>query len=241
MPHKLLMATSKTSPLLAAVTGPKEQFASVWPGMLTPFLRHFARQRTLQAALASQPVALEGALAVVSRARHAALYARDWAVLRHDIEVDEVTTAALLHDLAELVLWCHAPDAALQISRMRQERPGRRSDAAQRLVLGFSLAELQLALVREWRLPPLLLRLMDDYNASTPRVLNVALAAAVARHVAQGWNDAALPDDYKAVGKLLGVAPQLARDRVVRVAVLAARDWQWSGVIPPAAWLPLIG
>ena len=72
------------------------------------------------------PTALQGALAVISRARHAALYARDWAVLRHDIEIDEVTTAALLHDLAELLLWCCAPQLAMQI----QDAPARATTCA---------------------------------------------------------------------------------------------------------------
>jgi HD-like signal output (HDOD) protein len=80
---------------------------------LEPFLAHFSNQPTLEAQLESDPAALRGALTVVSRARHAALFARDWAVLRHDIEVDEVTTAALLHDFAELLLWCCAPRVAV--------------------------------------------------------------------------------------------------------------------------------
>ena len=83
---------------------------------INPFLGHFARQEILKTRLAENPIALQGARAVIGRARHAALYARDWAVLRHDIEIDEVTTAALLHDLAELLVWCFTPTAARPIA-----------------------------------------------------------------------------------------------------------------------------
>ena len=206
---------------------------------LNPFLTHFSGQETLQARLGHHPAALEGALAVVSRARHAALYARDWAVLRHDIEIDEVTTAALLHDLAELLLWACAPQQAMLIQELQHEHH-MRSEAAQRAVLGFPLIALQLELAHEWQLPDLLIELMDERHAHTPRALNVSLAVAVARHSAHGWDDAALPDDFEAIGRLLSIGPVAARERVMKVAVKAAQDWEWYGVPPAVAQLAAI-
>ena len=206
---------------------------------LNPFLTHFSGQESLQTRLGHHPAALEGALAVVSRARHAALYARDWAVLRHDIEIDEVTTAALLHDLAELLLWACAPQQAMLIQELQQEHR-MRSEAAQRAVLGFPLIALQLELAHKWQLPELLCDLMDERHALTPRSLNVSLAVAVARHSAHGWNDAALPDDFAAIGRLLSMSPDTARERVVKVALKAAQDADWYGVPPAAASLPNI-
>ena len=199
---------------------------------LNPFLQHFSQQETLQSRLGHHPAALEGALAVVSRARHAALYARDWAVVRHDVEVDEVTTAALLHDLAEMLLWCCAPHQAMLIQELQQEHH-MRSEAAQRAVLGFPMIALQLELAHEWQLPELLCELMDERQAVTQRALNVTLAVALARHSAHGWDDAALPDDFAAIGRLMGANATAARDRVIKVAVRAAADWDWYGV-PPA-------
>lgn len=203
---------------------------------LNPFLKHFSGQETLEARLGHHPAALEGALNVVSRARHAALYARDWAALRHDIEIDEVTTAALLHDLAELLLWCCEPQQAMLIQELQQEHH-MRSEAAQRAVLGFPLIALQLELAREWQLPELLCELMDERHALNARAINVSLAVAVARHSAHGWDDAALPDDYTSMGKLLGLSPASAKDRVVKVALRAAQDSDWYGVPSPAAAL----
>ena len=206
---------------------------------LNPFLEHFSTQETLQSRLGHHESALDGALAVVSRARHAALYARDWGVLRHDIEIDEVTTAALLHDFAELLLWCCAPHQAMLIQELQHEHH-MRSEAAQRAVLGFPLIALQLELAHAWKLPELLCELMDERHAHTPRALNVSLAVAVARHSAHGWDDPALPDDFAAIGKLLSIGPIAARDRVIKVAVKAAADWAWYGVPPAAAQLMTI-
>jgi hypothetical protein len=69
---------------------------------------------------------------------------------------------------------------------------------------------------------------MDERHADSPRALNVTLAVAIARHSANGWNDAALPHDLEAFGRLLGVGPMLARERLMRSAAFAAAaegDW----------------
>jgi HD-like signal output (HDOD) protein len=190
---------------------------------IDPFLAQFTRQPILQTWLAHDPESLEGALTVISRARHAGIYARDWAVLRHDIEVDEVIIAALLHDLAELLLWCWAPRLARLIDKLKIDQQ-MRSEAAQRAVLGFPLIALQLELAREWRLPKLLCGLMDVRHAATPRGLNVSLAVAVARHSAVTWDDPALPDDFEGIARLLGLTPGQARARVMRLAAEAAEQ-----------------
>jgi HD-like signal output (HDOD) protein len=204
---------------------------------IDPFLSHFTRQPILQTWLAQDEDSLHGAMTVISRARHAGIYARDWATLRHDIEIDEVVIAALLHDISELLLWCWAPRLARLIEKLKHE-DHIRSEAAQRAVLGFPLIALQLELAREWQLPKLLCGLMDVRNAATPRGLNVSLAVAVARHSGNGWNDAALPDDYEAIGRLLNTSPDLARERVMRVAAQAAQRENWYGLTPPGACLP---
>lgn len=207
---------------------------------LGPFFRHFRTQATLESRLSAYPPALAGALTVASRARHAALYARDWAAERHDMEVEEVMIAALLHDVAELLLWCAAPTHAMRIKDALQADHTLRSAQAQREVLGVPLVDVQLQAAREWRLPEVLHRMMDDHHVIKPREANVIHAVAVARHSARGWNDAALGDDYEAVGKLLGLSPDTVRKRVIQVALKAAREWAWYGVPPAAAVLPLI-
>jgi HD-like signal output (HDOD) protein len=200
-----------------------------------PFMAHFADQETLESRLADSPMALKGARSVISRARHAALYARDWAVLRHDIEIDEVTTAALLHDFAELLLWCFAPTTAVEIEDTQRVFQ-KRSETVQREVLGFPLINLQIELAHAWQLPELLCQLMDERNALTPRALNVSLAVALARHSAHGWDDAALPDDFTAIGRLIGLSPDGARDRILKIATKAAADCELYGI--PAAGAP---
>jgi HD-like signal output (HDOD) protein len=144
-------------------------------------------------------------LHVVHRSHRAAGYARDWAIRLNDMHFEEVRIAALLHDLSEMLMWIYAPTEMLKIRSIQKQDKTLRSKAVQEQVLGFNLHDLQKVLVKEWNLPQLLLTLMDDANASKPRVRNVVLAVNLARHSANGWDDAALPDDYKDIGELLRI------------------------------------
>jgi len=203
------------------------------------FMGQFSAVTTLEDTLASDPMALQGALHVVSRSQHAAAFARSIAAQRHDVESDEVTIGALLHDLAELLLWFHAPRDELHVQCLVNEAAGLRSASAQRLVFGFTHGELQLALAEAWHLPNLLVRLMDDEHADHPRVVNVALAAALARHLSHGWHDPALPDDYTRLQKILNLTPDGAYRLVRQAGLSASRQWKSTGVRPVGTWLPM--
>jgi HD-like signal output (HDOD) protein len=181
---------------------------------VTPFFEKFGNLPTVEEHLSSQPKALVGLLKVVSRAKHAAHWAREFALMRHDIDVDEVTVAALLHEAAEILFWCFGPSCMLKVEQLRREQTGIRSAVAQQAVLGVNAHDTQLALVREWHLPELLVTLMNADNASNPRVRNVILACDLARHAANGWDDPALPDDYTAISDLLHTKRSVVMQRI---------------------------
>jgi HD-like signal output (HDOD) protein len=167
------------------------------------FFDKIPAQPTVQDMLNGQMDALVHLLHRVHRAHRASEYAYDWAVRLSDLHYEEVRIAALLHDLAEILMWCFAPHEMLRIRDMQHQDRSLRSRVAQEQVFGFALADLQKSLVQKWDLPELLLILMDDENANKPRVRNVELAVNLARHSSNGWDDAALPDDYKGIGELL--------------------------------------
>ena len=169
------------------------------------FFNKIPAQPTVQDLLNGQMDALVHLLHRVHRAHRASEYAYDWAVRLSDLHYEEVRIAALLHDLAEILMWCFSPQDMLKIRALQLQDKSLRSRAVQEQVLGFALADLQKALVQKWDLPELLLILMDDENAKQPRVRNVELAVNLARHSANGWDDAALPDDYKDIGELLRI------------------------------------
>ncbi len=172
------------------------------------FFRKLPPEPLMDEMLRGHMAALVCLLRVVHRSHRASAYAFDWAVRLRDLHFEEVRIAALLHDLAEMLMWCFAPVEMLKIHAMQQQDKTLRSNDAQEQVLGFPMVALQLALAREWGLPKLLLTLMDDECAEQVRVRNVILSVNLARHSANGWDDAALPDDYKDIGELLGMEPE---------------------------------
>lgn len=182
---------------------------------MNPFFRRFEDLPTIEGMLKGEdPHALLGVLQVIRRAQRAADYAQDWAIWRHDINMEEVRIAALLHDLTEILVWCFAPKLGLDIRAQQLAQPTMRSVDAQTQTIGFTFQDIQPELCRIWHLPDLLLRLLDDANADNPRVQNVALAVRLARHSSHGWEDPALPDDYRDIGHLLNITPEAVRQRL---------------------------
>jgi hypothetical protein len=173
-----------------------------------PFFRAFGPQPDVEQLLRDEPDALGGLRAVLRRADRAARFALGFAVHRQDHDAAVIHEAALLHDFAEMLLWCHAPALALTMRERQRADPALRSSVVQRALLNVELPDLQHALMLAWHLPELLVRITDRRQAHHPSVLSVTLAIRLARHTAEGWDNAALPDDVRDVGQLLNLAPE---------------------------------
>ena len=172
---------------------------------IEPFFKNIGEPPTIEAMLKNEPQALLGVLQVIRRSQRASRYAHLWAVERYELNIEEVTLAALLHDIAEILIWCFSPKQAVTIRARLLADKTLRSMNVQKEVLGFYLYELKQGLCSVMHLPELIMTLMDQNNAELPRVLNVLLAVNLARHSADGWENAALPDDFTAIQKLLRI------------------------------------
>lgn len=210
MTLKVLVHASANRPA-RVVTEPETVTAALVLMGISPFFAGFGTQPTVEERLGAFPEALEGLRQVVRRAHRAANFALGFAVHRMDPDAAMLHQAALLHDFAEMLLWCHAPALALRIRRAQQADAALRSSVAQRAVLNVELPDLQHALMEAWRLPSLLVRITDDRQAGQAEVQNVLLGVRLARHTAAGWDNAALPDDVRDVGKLLNLSESAAR------------------------------
>ncbi len=172
---------------------------------IEPFFKHISLDTVIEDVLKTHTTALPPLLRVVHRSHRASQYATQWAVYLHDLHYEEVRIATLLHDISEILMWCFAPAEMRQIRTMQHDDKALRSAIVQQQVLGFTLLELQQALAEQWGFPKLLLSLMFDMTRQLPRERNVTLAINLARHSANGWDDAALPDDYADIAGLLHI------------------------------------
>ena len=175
------------------------------------FYRNLPANPLVEDQLHANIPALTHLLRLIKRGHRAAYFASNWAAIQKDLHSEEIRIAALLHDLAEMLMWCFAPEKMNEIYDMQHTDKALRSKTAQEQVLGFKLVDLQKALVEKFQLPPLLSKLMEDQDASEHRAINVALAVNLARHSANGWDDAALPDDYSNIADFLRVDVARAR------------------------------
>jgi HD-like signal output (HDOD) protein len=184
---------------------------------ISPFFAAFGPQPTVEDRLASEPEALAGLYGTLRRAHRAANFALGFAVHRMDHDAAVIHAAALLHDFAELLLWCHAPALALKIERAQRADPNLRSSTAQLAVLNIELADLQQALMKAWRLPDLLIRINDDRHAENPSVRSVTLAVRLARHTTKDWDNPAIPDDVNDIAQLLNLSPEATLQLVMEI------------------------
>jgi HD-like signal output (HDOD) protein len=201
------------------VTDAETVTAAVMMMGIGPFFRNCADLIAVETLLAPHPQAWVGLQHVLRRSHRAARFAIGFAVHRMEADAAVMRLAALLHDFAEMLLWCHAPALATRIAERQRTDPTLRSTPAQREVLHVSLLELEQALMRAWHLPELLIRLTDDRAKGValiyPQMRLVKLAVQLARHTASGWDNAALPDDLNEIAELLNLS-QDSTQRLLR-------------------------
>jgi HD-like signal output (HDOD) protein len=200
------------------VTDAESVTAAVMLMGLGRFFSTYSRLDTIEHQLRGVPGALEGMMRVFTRAHRASRFALSFAVHRMETDAAAVHEAALLHDFAELLLWCNAPTLALEIRARQLADPGLRSADVQTEVLNVRLDALQHSLMLAWRLPELLIELTDEgpgHQLRAPQRRMVKLAVRLARHSADGWTNPALPDDVHEVSQMLGLSHG-ATQRLVR-------------------------
>jgi hypothetical protein len=181
------------------------------------FFREFEQLPALEERLDSAAAAQVRTL--MSRSRLAALFARDWAVQRHDIDPEEVMVAALLHDSAHLLgALCAMP---MDIQPAAAEA-------------------LRTELFARLELPGLVAELNGDAAAPNARVVNVRLACLLAQHCLAGWPRQPIEDDLAQLQRFLRTSQPQAWERVRRIALAAAREWHYYGTLPALALLPFV-
>lgn len=193
---------------------------------INPFFEAFRDLPTVEDQLAGRPEALLQTLQVFAWVRRAAHHARSWAILRHDIDVNEVALATLLRPACELLLWVFAPRLAQQIGDFHRNNPASRPVVAEHAVLGCSERDIQLGLAQAWHLPALLVMLMDEVNGSNPRVRNVALAIEFARnHAERGWDSPLLHEIFNDLQHLLPIGRERLLEQLEVPPEVSAR-WE---------------
>ena len=182
-----------------------------------PFFRAFADPPVIETVLAAWPRAQAGIARVLDQSWRAADMALALAVMRKDPDAEVIHEAALMHDFVEMLLWCHAPELAMQVEDLIDADPARDRSRAERTALNIELCDLEQTLVREWHLPELLVRVTNDRASADSQARTVQLASRIARHLRHGWESSAVQADLEAAADLLGLTPDAIRERLQKL------------------------
>ena len=203
-----------------------------------PFFHHLSNLKAVEESLRTFDGALPGLMQAMSRAHHAAWQARDWANSRADMNPMSVCRcAALRHGRSRSGLMFQSRH--YKFANWRGVKKISLAQA-QKEILGIDSRELQLALAEAWRLPELMHSFMHSENTVQPRILGVTLAASVARLAETGWYDPQLLADCEMIAEKLHRPFDEVVHMVHHNAVVEARHWDWYGVPPAAALLPML-
>jgi len=168
-----------------------------------------------------------------SRAGHGAWYAYSLARYCNDRNPEEMAIAALLHELAEMMLWAHAKEEMDTILELQSR--GHSRDGAALEVLGFTLDQLTAALAAEWRLPSLAIDALSALGAFQKRSLGVMICSSLARESALSWASDETQELVEIAAEYQKRDLDQTRAAIHRVTAKAARDL--SGLpIPLAAY-----
>ena len=195
------------------VTGQRTVTSALVMLGISPFFRAFGAQAAVEDRLAAMPDALAGFRRCLARARRGADLALAFAVHRADPEAASLHASVLLHEAAQMLVWCHAPALALQVDASLGAEPGLRSAAAQERALGTTYDDIQRALAERWNLLGVLVETVEAGRAARPSDRIREVAVRMARHAGLPWDHPALVDDIEETGVILNLAP----DAVLRL------------------------
>lgn len=177
----------------------------------------------------------------LARAIHAAVQARELAVQMRDGAPEEVFVAALLHNIGDMAFWCFGGKDCERLAHLMKQ-PGYTPEKAQRELLGFSLRDLSLGLVKEWGISELLLETMRDPARASVRGKSVLLSRELAQVTEQnGWESKEAKEVIKEISKYTDLRPEVLEKKLHGSAQEAAKIAGFYGAGRASLAIPLPG
>lgn len=135
------------------------------------------------------------------RSKMASQFSYKLAILRRDINPEEIALSALMGDLGEILLWLYYEEIPLSVKTALENKKFSRNREAQFKIHGFYFNDLSILLVKEWNLPKPILNMMSS-NADN-RSMIAKTSINLSRHLLAKNGYSAIPDDIRLLKKLL--------------------------------------
>lgn len=153
--------------------------------------------------------------ALLARAFHGAVQARNMAQYLDQRQQEEVFIATLLSHIGELAFWSHAGKTADRLFASLNE-PGADPDKVLKRELGVTFDQLTVGLLKSWNMGEIGQLIQASHNSDGPAARAVALGSALAERVAgQGWTDESVQALIEPVADLIGTDAEHAWQQLV--------------------------
>ena len=206
---------------------------------MQPFFLWAKNLPVLEDTLRGKTPVLQRLLSVLLCSYHAAHQAWQWALLRKDINADEVFVATLLQSRIVWAGWLLMPGEMLVIEQqMRRERVDFATAFARHT--DYLYGDIQTALAKKWILPDLYSDFLHGHNAT--RGQGSVFALKLSDAVQRGWWQPQVADIINQIAEWLHQPVDELTIKIHQYSVQAARQSEnWYGkATPSAAWLPMM-
>ncbi|MCB6183610.1 HDOD domain-containing protein [Leeia sp. TBRC 13508] len=204
------------------------------------FFERFGRRMPVEKLLEKEPVRLGQIRERIAICEFAGLIALELANLRNDSKAEEVSVAAMLHDIIEPLLLLSHPDKLGELKEFSLSNRIWQEESLQRSRFGCSYAEMRHALMSQYGMPSMFHDMMDASLVEHPRTRTVLFAVEWAHAAWHGTWTPALQQSLAAFGAALMKPVDVIWHRLTQVTLRLARQGAWNGLSHPAMWLPML-
>ncbi len=152
--------------------------------------------------------------------------------------VDDMRSAVLLHNIAELHICISDPDNYQRYRARLKSSEDEKSTAME--IFGFEFDQLGKVLAQEWALPELVIDSFESSERTGRKSSLIQLAAAIAHFAELGWYHKAMYETQKRCAYYLKIDREEASRSIHSAAIMAARSSPITCVFPAAARLILL-
>lgn len=207
---------------------------------MTQFFERFSRRPAIEVQFAQDPARLQAILDRIQLAQLSAEVVHYVARQRLDSKIEEVTLAALLHDIVDLFLLISHPQPPNPMASPCASLLLWQSPEVQTAQFGVCYGDLLRAMPGAFKVPQLLLELMADQQLDQPRGLMVQACVALVRHLQFGWWDAQIARSIDAIAQLGAHHPATVWRDICRIMIEFTRHHAAAAWFSPAMSLPLV-
>lgn len=164
----------------------------------------------------------------IAHAIHAAVHAKEMAIICNDSHPEEVFIATLLNNIGKIAFWCFCGKKGQYINDLLKSGDYSENDAEEK-VLGFNLNTLGLRLAQTWKLSGLIENAIAHPTSGDKRIQLVHLGKKITHNIEFGWDSEELNICVSEIEKSTNLPQKAIKNKLKNNTELAIKVAQQFG------------